>query len=115
MTKNHEKKTGHDKQGHHLSKKEWEAKIIAHAWKDHEFKKRLLADPKSALKELHVPVEKHVKVIEEHENQWVIVLPSEPAESKKLSEVEFGSLAGGSYTQLPSSDVNAASVCQVCF
>jgi hypothetical protein len=96
MTKHHEKKTGHDKQEHQLSKREWEAKIVAHAWKDNAFKKRLLADPKSALKEIHVPVEQQqVKVIEEQESHWVFVLPPAPIESEKLSEAELSTMAGG--------------------
>lgn len=109
MTKHNEKKTGHDKHRDQLSKNEWEAIIIAYAWKDHKFKKRLLEDPKSALKEIHFPVEKQqVRVIEEQENQWVFVLPSAPAESKKLSEADFSSMAGARHE-------TGESYCYACF
>lgn len=82
------------------SRREWEAKIIAHAWKDSDFRKRLLANPKSALKEIHCPISEklQLKVIEEDENQWVLILPKAPVEAEKLSEAELCSFAGGNAT-----------------
>jgi hypothetical protein len=93
--KHDEHKSNH-KHENHNSKKEWEAKIIAHAWKDPQFKKRLLSDPKAALKELHCPCsdKQQIKVIEEQENQWILVLPKAPAEANNLSEAELSALAG---------------------
>lgn len=98
MVKRDETQVRHGKQKHEHSKKEWEAKIIAHAWKDHAFRKRLLADPKSAIKELHCPLSEklQIKVIEKLENQWVLILPKEPAGTANLSETELSSFAGAS-------------------
>lgn len=79
------------------SKKEWEAKIIAHAWKDPSFKKQLLSNPKAALKQFNCPcpAECNVKIIEEHENTWTIVLPANPSEIHPLSQKEVANAAGG--------------------
>jgi len=86
------------------SRKEFEAKIIAHAWKDASFKKKLLSHPEEALREFHVDLPKncHVKVYEEKENEWTLVLPTAPTDLKKLSESELLQFAGGDNT----SDVN---------
>lgn len=80
------------------SRRELESKIIAHAWKDPRFRERLLKDPKSALKELDCPVPEklQLKVIEEQENQWLLVLPKVPVDAANLSEIELNSAAGGS-------------------
>jgi len=37
------------------SRRDWEAKIIAHAWKDQNFKRELLSNPEKALKEYNGP------------------------------------------------------------
>ncbi len=54
------------------------AKTIAQAWEDEEFKKRLLADPATVLKEggIEIPEGTTVKVVERKENQ--IPLPPKP-------------------------------------
>lgn len=79
------------------SRRDLESKIIAHAWKDRRFREHLLADPKSALKELDCPVPEKLQiiVIEEQENQWVLVLPKAPVDVAKLSNAELNSAAGG--------------------
>lgn len=80
-----------------FSRNEWESKIIAHAWKDHNFKKLLLKDPKAALKEFHVEGSEkfQVKVVEEKDNEWVLVLPKTPLETQKISEEQLLNLAAG--------------------
>lgn len=83
--------------------KEQVAQIIARAWKDPEFKKLLLSDPKTALRELHIPIPegKMVRFVEEgqkfskDENIATFVLPRHPADIHKLSEKELAALAGG--------------------
>jgi hypothetical protein len=57
------------------------AKIIAQAWVDEEFKKRLLDDPATVLKEngIEIPEGMTVKVVEQKENEIQIPLPAMPA------------------------------------
>ena len=71
------------------------AKIIAQAWVDEEFKKRLLQDPATVLKEngIEVPEGWTVKVIERNENEICLTLPPRP--SGELSEEELQQVAGG--------------------
>lgn len=61
--------------------KEW-AKIIARAWSDDEFKKKLFADPKAVLKECGVDVPEHltIKLVENKENEVTIPFPAKPSE-----------------------------------
>jgi hypothetical protein len=57
------------------------AKIIAQAWVDEEFKKRLLDDPATVLKEngIEIPEGMTVKVVEQKENEIRIPLPPKPS------------------------------------
>jgi Nitrile hydratase, alpha chain len=56
------------------------AKIIAQAWVDEEFKKRLIDDPATVLKEngIEIPEGMTVKVVERKENEIQIPLPPKP-------------------------------------
>ncbi len=56
------------------------AKIIAQAWVNEEFKKRLLADPATVLAEngIEIPEGMTVKVVEQKENEIHIPLPPKP-------------------------------------
>ena len=69
--------------------------IIARAWEDPEYKKRLLSNPKEALKEMGVEVPEGVNltVLESSMKQSYLVLPPEPTE--ELSEEELEMVAGG--------------------
>lgn len=59
--------------------KEW-AKLIAQAWADEGFKKRLLADPKAVLKEKGIEFPEHIKlsIAEGKENEINLTLPPKP-------------------------------------
>jgi hypothetical protein len=72
------------------------ARIVAKAWADESFKKRLIADPKAILKEqgLEVAPGVQLKVIEDTENLHHLTLPPKPAEGE-LSEEELSMAAGG--------------------
>jgi len=72
-----------------------QSKIIAHAWKDENFRKKLLKNPKEALKEhgIDLPAKTEVKVFSEDENHLYFVLPKAPSEIKKLSANELEKLA----------------------
>ena len=58
------------------------AKVIAKAWVDDDFKKRLIADPAAVLGEhgIDVPEGMSVKVVERKENEIHIPLPPKPKE-----------------------------------
>ena len=78
------------------SKKELESQLIVHAWKDSYFRKKLLKQPEEILQEMGIPTEGvKVRVIEEKEGEWVIVLPPNPAASHHLTEKQLIALAGG--------------------
>ena len=75
------------------------AKIIAKAWKDPAFKKRLLQNPKAVFEEMgaHFPKNATVRVVEDTANTLTFVLP--PAlKGKELTEAELEKLAGGAGT-----------------
>lgn len=80
-----------------MTREEWESKIIVKAWKDAQFRKYLIENPKKALKEIGYtfPETAQVKVIEEQEDQWILVIPKAPANSNYLSDVELSKFAGG--------------------
>ena len=74
------------------------AKTIARAWKDPQFKAKLLKNPKAALEEMGVKLDPkmQVKVVEDSQNSVTFVLPSQPTGAKELSEKELGQIAAGS-------------------
>ena len=71
--------------------------IIAKAWKDPTFKKKLLSDPKAALKEcgVNLPAGVNVKVVEESANNYTFVLPAAPSNVQSLSQQELHAVAAG--------------------
>ncbi len=73
------------------------AKIIGKAWVDEEFKKRLLTDPVSVLKEngIEVPQGMTVKFVEGKENEILVPLPPRPPEAAELSDEDLEKVAGG--------------------
>lgn len=76
-------------------KKEKMVELIARAWKDREFKKRLLANPKSVLKEFGCNIPENVKIqFHENTNDTVhYVLPRSPARTRELSDAELERLS----------------------
>jgi hypothetical protein len=76
-------------------------KIVAKAWADDSFKKRLMSNPNAVLKENGLEVDPgiQVKVIEDTEKLRHITLPPKPTEGE-LSEEQLSMAAGGiSWTQ----------------
>lgn len=88
--------------------KEIQAKIIARAWKDEAFKKKLLENPKEALKEFDVEWRGTIilTALEETSNQFYFVLPQSPAQISKLSETELENLAAAKHTH--------TDICSIC-
>lgn len=89
-----------------MNRNEFEGIIIAKAWKDPQFRKRLLADPKKVMQEelaaVHpgakLPDDLKIKVVEETEKELTIVLPVDPttvAGKGALSDEDLDAVAGG--------------------
>jgi hypothetical protein len=77
-----------------MNDQQW-SQIVAKAWTDAAFKKRLLADPAAALKEsgVEVPRGLQVKVVENTDQVRHLVLPTKP--SGEISEADLEKVAGG--------------------
>ncbi len=84
------------------TRRDFEAEIIARAWKVPDFKKRLIANPKTVLQEEvtrmgggKLPDDLKVTAVEETPNQLYVVMPLNPAKSQELSEEQLEAVAGG--------------------
>ena len=66
------------------------ARVIAKAWADEGYKKRLLANPATVLKEegVTVPEGVSVRVVENGPAQWTIVLPARPEDAGGVENLE---------------------------
>ena len=71
--------------------------IVAQAWRDEAFRKRLLADPAAVLKEqgLEVPPGVQVLVVEDTEQVIHLTLPRQPASPGEVSDEELATVAAG--------------------
>lgn len=71
------------------------AKVIARAWVDEEFRKKLLAEPATVLAEngVEIPEGVTVKVVERKENEVLLPLPYRP--TSELSDEDLEKVAGG--------------------
>ncbi len=71
--------------------------VIAKAWKDPAFKKKLLSNPKEALEScgIKIPANINVKVVEDSANTYTFVLPAAPKNVATLSEADLAKLTGG--------------------
>ena len=71
-------------------------RIVAKAWADESFKKRLFANPTAVLKEHGLEVDPgiQVKIVEDTDTLHHLMLPPKPSEAE-LSEEELEMVAGG--------------------
>ncbi len=69
-------------------------KVVAKAWGDDDFKEKLLADPKTVLKEngVEIPQDVEFRVVENTDKIVHLILPAE-----QLSEDELEKVAGGEF------------------
>jgi hypothetical protein len=74
--------------------KAW-GQIVARAWQDESFKRRLLADPAAVLKEegMELPARVKVKILEDGDQVVHLTLPQKP--QGELSEQALAEVAGG--------------------
>lgn len=72
------------------------AKVIAKAWADESFKERLLSDSRRVLAEEGIPVPPgvEVKVLEQTDGQFYMVLPKKPTGSRVIEELDHREAAG---------------------
>ncbi len=83
------------------TRNELEAKVIAKAWQDEEFKQELLNQPRATIIRewglRNIPDNVDIKVIEENPNTLYMVLPMKPviANGEELSEEQLEAVAGG--------------------
>lgn len=75
--------------------KQW-AKLIAQAWADEGFKNRLLADPKSVLKENGIEFPEHItiNISDSKENEIHLTLPHKPVDLGTVEEMTQRIAAG---------------------
>ena len=75
--------------------RQW-GQVVARAWSDEGFKRRLLAEPATVLREqgLELPAGLELRVVENTARLRHLVLPSKPAEGE-LSEAQLAEAAGG--------------------
>ncbi len=73
------------------------AKAIARAWRDPDYKAKLLSDPHAALADVGIAVSDgaKVKVVENTDRAVHLVLPVKPAGAIELSEIDLEKAAGG--------------------
>jgi hypothetical protein len=73
--------------------KRW-GQIVAQAWQDESFKRRLLADPTAVLKEhgISVPAGVQVRIVENTDQVRYLTLPLRP--SQELSEADLEKVTG---------------------
>lgn len=71
------------------------AHIVAKAWNDEQFKRRLISDPAAVLREegIDVPDDVEVRVVENSERVFYLSLPPKP--SGELSEDQLDKVSGG--------------------
>lgn len=75
-----------------MKRDEFEKEINIKAWKEPEFKKKLLNDPRLALSEIgmkNVPNQLKIQIYEEDDKTWVLVLHKSPLKSKEASKQDL--------------------------
>ena len=82
-----------------LTRSDIEAKIVALAWQDDEFRRKFVADPKGQFEErlgTKLPDSLKMTAHEENENSLHFVIPMKPqANLDELSDEELEKVAGG--------------------
>ena len=80
------------------------AKAVARAWDDPDFKKKLVGDPHAALADcgVEIPTGKTIKVFENTDETFHLVLPASPDEKGEVVLDDLEKIAGGTvFATLP--------------
>lgn len=90
-----------DKQPSEEQRKKY-AEVIAKAWSDENFKKKLLEHPREALKEMgvDVPTSSSIKVCDSSDGTFYLVLPQKPSgnlDADSLKNITGGMCGCGNY------------------
>ena len=78
-----------------MNRWEIEKKCAIKAIKDPAFRKRLMSDPKSALKEIDRSLDLksiNIRVVEEKQNEWMLVVPHHNKKYEQLSDSQLEKL-----------------------
>lgn len=77
------------------------AHLIAKAWKDPAFKKKLKTQPFVVLSEhgIKIPENRTVRLVEDDAKTFTIVIPYLPENADQLSEEELSAIVAGWYTE----------------
>lgn len=93
-----------------MDRKQFEAKIVARAWKDEKFREALLADPRGTmaaeLEAIHsgakLPENLKITVVEESADHLYLVIPNRPLTvGGALDEASLEAVAGGAGIEDP--------------
>ena len=79
-----------------LTRREIEAKVVALAWQDDEFRHKFVADPKGQFEErlgVKLPPSLKMTVHEENENSLHFVIPTKPKAPPELSDEDLEKIA----------------------
>ena len=84
--------------------------LVVKCWRDAEFKKRFITDPKKVLAELGIelPAELDLQVVENTDKRMYLVLPPPPAKAPELTDAQLDQVTGGA-GNIPTSPTNATS------
>ena len=79
------------------------SELISRAWSDEAFKKRLLSDTMTVLKEngIFIPEGVIVKAAENSENMFHLVIPAKPVSDADLDKVAGGAFPTSVFVVLP--------------
>lgn len=105
-----------------FTRQEFERILIARAWKDENYLKRLIADPKSVIEEefgYQIPdnIAIKINVIQEADNERILVIPHKPAHLRvqNLEEVDLEDmLVSGFNTISPAPTVTSTAITSPC-
>jgi hypothetical protein len=87
-----------------MTRNDLEARLVARAWQDDDFKQELLSNPKAAFErefgdKVHISEgSADIRVFEEKANSFYLVIPKKPnINTEELSEDQLEAVAGGSF------------------
>lgn len=81
-----------------MSRQQFESLIVSRAWKDDDFRKEFVADPKGTLEkysEQKMPDNVKIIVHEEDDTTMHLTIPQKPANLGELSDEDLAKVAGG--------------------